>query len=79
MQRGQLRARDDDALGIGSRRCGNVGIEATEGVERMVVEMWGEDDDDDGGGGSSPATTSTKPYAPGLWTRTRTRRSEEQE
>ena len=41
MQRGQLRARDDDALGIGSRRCGQAGFEATEGSGGMVVEMWG--------------------------------------
>ena len=41
MQRGQLRARDDDALGIGSRRGGQAGFEATEGSGGMVVEMWG--------------------------------------
>ena len=41
MQRGQLRARDDDALGIGSRRCGHAEFEATEVRGVMVVEMWG--------------------------------------
>jgi hypothetical protein len=41
VHRGPRRAPDDDALGIGSRRCGKAGFEATEGIGRMVVEMWG--------------------------------------